>query len=189
MHNISHWALGAALLGLAQTASAGSAPFAGNLGANDPTFNRPLQGNPPTGLSGVGTAVRYDLLPFYVTAPDTYLMQTLSASLSPGSADDTFIVLYQNSFNSASPLVNALRADDDNGPGGLSLMSYALSPSVQYYLVVTSFSNGALGDYTGSITNPGNGMAVLGVVPEPSSAMMMLTALAIGGLAAARRRT
>jgi hypothetical protein len=188
MHKFGIWALGAALLGAAQFAAAATTPFVGTLSGTDPTFNRPLAGNPPGGLSGVGTAVSYDLLPFYVTAADTFTMRTTSASLSPGTADDTFIVLYQNAFNAGAPLANALQADDDSGPGALSQMSRALAPGVQYYLVVTSFSNGALGDYTGNIQNPGNGAAVLGLVPEPSTAMMMIAALAVGGLAASRRR-
>ena len=188
MQKIRSWVFAGTMLGLAQMASAATLPFAGTLSAGDPTFNRPLSGNPPSGLSGAGTAVSYDLFPFFVTAGDSYTLQTLSALLSPGTPDDTFMVLYQTSFNPASPLANILQADDDAGAGGLSLITRALLPGVQYIMVVTSFSNGAFGAYTGSISNPGAGTAVLGAVPEPSSAMMMLAALAVGGLVFARRR-
>lgn len=190
MQKVRSWVLASTMLGLAQLASAASVPFAGALAPSDPVFNRPLAGNPPTGLSSVGTAVTFDLLPFFVTAADTFTLQTLTATVpSSFNPDDTFLVLYQNAFSPATPLANALVADDDGAPtGGLSLIARALTPGVQYYLVVTSYANGALGDYTGSISNPGAGTAVLGVVPEPSSAMMMLAALAVGGLVVARRR-
>ncbi len=182
------FAFASTLLVCAQAASAATLPFVGALGSGDPVFNRPLSGNPPTGLSAAGTAVSYDVFPFFVTSADTYTLQTLTAVLAPNTPDDTFMVLYQTAFNAASPLTNALQADDDAGAGSLSLISRPLIPGVQYYMVVTSFFNGAFGDYTGSISNPGTGTAVLGVVPEPSTALMMLGALALGGVIAARRR-
>jgi hypothetical protein len=188
MQKVRSWVFAGTVLALAQAAIAASVPFAGTLSPNDPVFNRPLQGTPPTGLSGIGTAVTYDLFPFFVSAADTYTLQTLSAVLSPGTADDTFMVLYQTAFNAASPLTNVLQAADDTVMGNLSLITTALLPGVQYFMVVTTFSNAAFGDYTGSITNSGAGTAVLGVVPEPSSAMMMLAALAVGGLVMTRRR-
>lgn len=180
--------VGGALLAAVGLASAAVVPFSGALTAGDPTYNRTLSGNPPTSLSGVGTAVHFDLLPFHVTAADSYTMETLSASLSPGTPDDTFIALYQNAFNPLAPLSNVLRADDDSGPGSLSLMSRALVPGTQYYLVVTSFANGALGAYTGAIRNPGAGTAVFGLVPEPGTALMMLAALGVVGAVVSRRR-
>ena len=180
--------LGAVVLGLASLATAASTPFAGALTVNDPTFNRPQAGNPPTLLSAIGTSTSYDVFAFYVTAPDTYTLQTHSAAFAPGAADDTFIVLYQNTFAPATALANALQANDDNGASSLSLVAHPLSPGIQYFLVVTSYINGAFGNYTGSISNAGAGEAVLGAVPEPSSALMMLAALGVGGLAAARRR-
>lgn len=182
------FAIASALLVFAQASSAASVPIAGALAASDPVFNRPLSGNPPSGLSAAGTAVSYDAYPFFVTGADTYSLQTLSAAFAPGTADDTFIVLYQTAFNAAAPLTNVLQADDDAGPGSLSLITRALNPGIQYFLVFTSFSNGAFGNYTGSIDNAGAGTAVLGVVPEPSTALMMLGALAAGGLLAKRRR-
>lgn len=182
------WAVLASTLAAVQMAAAATAPFGGTLTAGDPVFNRPLSGNPPGGLSGVGTAVTYDLFPFFVTAADTYTLQTLTASLTPVPADDTFLVLYQTAFNPLVPLNNFLLADDDAGPGALSLMTPLLSPGTQYFMVVTTFGNGVLGSYTGSIVNPGSGTAVFGLVPEPSSALMLLSALGVGGLVAARRR-
>lgn len=188
MKTARSWVFMGSLLGLASLASAATAPFVGTLAATDPVFNRPLVGNPPPGLSGVGTAVSFDVFPFFVTAADTYSLATLSANLLPVPADDTFMVLYQTSFSATAPLTNVLQADDDAGPGGLSLITRALVPGTQYVMVVTTFSNSTFGDYTGSISNAGAGTAVFGLVPEPSTALMMLGALAAGGLVAARRR-
>lgn len=183
------WALTGSLLALSSVALAASQPFAGALSPSDQVFNRTLTGNPPTSLSAVGTAVSYDLFPFYVTAAGSYTLQTLSAAFAPGTADDTFLLLYQTSFNPAAPLTNVLRADDDSGAGALSMFSHALNPGTQYYMVVTSFSNGAFGDYTGSIDNAGASSTVIfGMVPEPATALMMLSALGVGGLMARRRQ-
>jgi hypothetical protein len=182
--------LGLAAVSLMSLASAATTNFAGMLSASDPTFNRPLSGTPPGGLSAAGTAVSYDLYPFFVTAAASFTLQTLSANLAPNTADDTFIVLYQNAFNPLAPLSNAISADDDSGAGALSLITATLNPGVQYYLVSTAFFNGAFGDYTGSISATGAPAAILGMlpVPEPSTALMMLSALGLGGLVAARRR-
>lgn len=154
-----------------------------------PRVQPPAGGHPPTGLSAVGNAVTYDLLPFYVTAADTYTLQTLDAQFaSPSLADDTFLVLYRNAFNPLSPLTNALSADDDTGAGFLSSITFGLTTGVQYFLVTTSFVNGAFGSYAGSISNGGAGTAILGTVPEPSTTAMMLVALAAGAGVVARRR-
>jgi hypothetical protein len=187
MRTVRSWVTLGTMLGLSQVAFAVDVPFSGALSATDPTFNRTLVGNPPTSLSGVGTAVSYDLLPFYVTLNDTYLAETLSATLSPGTADDTFIAIYQTAFNPLSPLTNVVIADDDTGVGNLSLATKALTAGTQYYLVVTSFSNGAFGNYTGHLdSTTGLGQVVLGAVPElPTSAMMLLSL----GMAGALLRT
>jgi hypothetical protein len=188
MTTIRNILAGVAVATIAQLAAAASVPFSGTLSATDPTFTRPTAGNPPTSLS---SSVYYDLFPFYVTVNDSYTLQTTSAALAPSTfgADDTFMVLYQTAFNPATPLVNALVADDDGGAGLLSLITRSLTAGTQYYMVVTSFSSGALGSYTGTITNPGNGTAVLGnvnAVPVPGT--LALVPLGLLGLAASRRR-
>ena len=190
MAHARFWIILGTVLALSQAAHAVDVPFSGTLTANDPVFNRPLSGNPPSSLSGVGTAVSYDVLPFYVTVNDTYLAETLSATLSPGTADDTFIVLYQTAFNAATPLANAVIADDDTGTGSLSLFTKALTAGTQYYLVITTFSNGALGAYTGHLdSTTGLGQVVLGsVVPEVPTSAMMLGALGALGLLLRRRQ-
>lgn len=142
----------------------------------DPTFNRPLTGNPPTQLSGVGINNHYHLQPFYVNVSDSYTMQTTAANLTPGTSDDTFVILYQSAFAAGTPLVNALQADDDSGAGFLSLITRNLTPGVQYYFVTTTYDADVTGDFTVQIdsTNAGS-TPILGLiaVPEPTTIALM----------------
>lgn len=182
------------LAALSQAALAAPVLFSGSLSAADPTYNRTLSGNSPTSLSGVGTAVSYDVYAFSVTAAGSYVMETLSAAFTPSTPEDTFITLYQSAFNPANPLANVLQADDDSGPGGLSTITRALSSGVDYFLVVTSFSNNQFGDYTGRFdTVSGIGQVVLqgteNNVPEPSTLLLAPAALAALGLVRRRRPT
>lgn len=173
----------------AQAASAAIVPFSGALANTDQTFNRPQLGNPPSGLSVVGTSVFYDLFPFFVNITTSYSLETLSASFSPFSTDDTFMVLYQTAFNRLTPLANVLQTDDDAGPGLLSLITRTLNPGTQYFMVVTSFGNAVTGAYTGQIAST-TGTATFGtlggVVSTPST--LALVPLALAALALTRRR-
>jgi hypothetical protein len=191
MNTIFKSTLGAATLAAASWAVAAPLNIAGALSAADPTYNRVLSGTPPTGLSGVGTAVSYDSYQFYVSANGSYRMETLSAAFATNTADDTFITLYLgSSFIAATPLLNALAADDDAGAGPLSLLNLNLLANTNYLLVITSFFNGAFGNYTAIIasnaTNPGNVFA--GTVPVPAPATAALVSLALAALALTRRR-
>ena len=67
---------------------------------------------------------------------------------------DGYYVLYQSSFNPASPLANVLQAVDDvNGLNPAIFRS--LSAGTQYILVATTFSNGTTGPFTDSLTGFG----------------------------------
>ena len=115
-------ALGAVALAAAHFAAAAPVNFSGSLSSSDPTYNRVLGGTPPTALSATGTAVRYDTYQFYVDLAGSYRMETLFAAFN-----DTFLTLYLGaSFNAATPLVNALSANDDIGTGNLLSRIFSL---------------------------------------------------------------
>ena len=186
-------AIGAVALAATQWSAAAPLNFSGALSGTDPIYNRPVPGIPPTGISSVADEVSYDTYQFFVDTVGVYRMETLSAAFSTFSSDDTFITLYLGSmFNPASPLTNALAADDDGGAGSLSLINLNLQASTNYLLVVTSFNNFQFGDYTGIIAaaagTPGNVFA--GTVPTqvPAPATAALVALGLSALALTRRR-
>ena len=146
--------------------------FSGALTLTDPIFNRPVS---TTTLSGVGTAVFYDVQRFSLTLSSSVTLTVDSATFSPGTPDDSFLALYQGAFNPASPLTNLIAVDDDSGPGFLSSISAPLLAGTNYFLVTTAFANGVTGPYNDTIT-PANAASVV-VVPEPST-----WAMAVGGL-------
>ena len=169
-----------------QAAFAAPISFSGELTASDPRFNRPLSA---TLLSSVGTDVAYDVYDFHVSANGVYSIESTSFN-APGS--DTFLYLYQGTFNSGSPLANLLAFNDDGGTGALSLINQALQADSQYYLVFAAYYNGDFGSYTGRFdTVSGGGQVILGAedsndVPEPGT--LALLPLAALGAAMARRR-
>ncbi|WP_309706979.1 PEP-CTERM sorting domain-containing protein [Armatimonas sp.] len=158
------------------------------LTAASPTFNRPLSGTPVTSLSGVGTAVSYGALTFIPDSTQTYTFETTAATLATGTADDTFLVLYQGSFNPASPLTNALVADDDAGVGSLSLMSRALTGGTTYILVTTTFNNGQFGPITTRISSAAPATLNLGGASAPEPGTLALLGTALVALPLIRRR-
>lgn len=115
--------------------------YTGALTNTDPTFNRPDPGTPPTSLSPVGTNTHYDVITFVVNTPGLITFTSTSVW-------DNFAVLYgPGGFDPANPLQNALLANDD-----LAIITFGFTYDFTvpgtYYLVVTSFKNGAIGTYS-----------------------------------------
>jgi hypothetical protein len=174
---------------LAFTAGISSAAvtlFSGDT-TGDPTWNRPLSGFPPTNLSGVGTAVRYEVIEFQVNNSATYDFRLTSTF-------DNYLFLYQSSFNPTSQLTNVIVGNDDfSGTLNAGFNSIALTAGAQYYLVATGFANTDFGSFNGSITGAGgDDIATIGSVspiPEPAEWAMMLAGLGAVSWAAKRRKS
>ncbi|MBX3315689.1 MAG: hypothetical protein KF902_02360 [Phycisphaeraceae bacterium] len=145
-----------------------------------PTFNRALAGNPPTGLSGVGTAVAYEVIPMYTNINASVIFDIIAA----GPGFDTFMHLYgPGGFNPASALSNVIIGDDDSGAGANSLFTTNLMGGTQYYVVVSGFDNGDFGTFTLQMSSTSADITI-GMIPAPSALAM----LGLTGLVARRRR-
>jgi hypothetical protein len=154
-------ACGAAALNFTPTVTygGGTPVLDGALASTDPTFNRPSSGTPPTILSGTGTSVYYDAISFQVTTTGSYTFTNTAPF-------DGFGVFYQTSFSPASPLTNALDADDDtNGNDPVHVVT--LTAGVTYILVTTSFYNGDTGSYTWTVSGPGSLAPIAPTTGEP----------------------
>ena len=167
---------------VASPAFAGTTIFTGDTTAG-PTYNRPLAGRPPTGLSAVGTAVRYVVTPFTVSVSGNY-------NFLNSSVHDSFLGVHRNLFNPATPLLNALAYDDDSGPGSdSSITALGLLAGVSYFAVTSGFANTDFGRFTLTIDGPGNIIGAGGGVPEPATWAMLIFGFAGIGAALRRRRS
>jgi hypothetical protein len=178
--------LGLSLIGI-EPAHSATFTYSGDT-TGKPTWNRPNQNNnlPPTTLSTTGTAVPYDVFSFTVNTAGNYTFDNIAANFtSAGSTNDTYGILYQNAFNPAAPLTNAIIADDDDGIDVLYQFSTTLNTNTNYFLVTTGFRNTAFGTFTTTIDGPGNVSASASTsVPEPFTIIGTL----VGGTAAMRMR-
>lgn len=114
-----------------------------------PVWNRPEEGEPPSELSSFAKAVPYHVVKLRVASDGHYFFLTRATT-----AFDIFSVLYQDSFNPASPLTNALIARDDFGDSNDSYFETDLWEGVDYFLVTTGFNNTAFGDFRADIFGP-----------------------------------
>ena len=168
---------------IAAPATAATVVFNGDT-TGDPTFNRPLT---TTSLSGVGTAVPYEVTGFTVNVAGSYQLNLDALAASP--LYDTFLALYSGSFNAASPLANILAVDDDGGPASNSQITFTLNTGVNYFAVATGFDNTDFGLYALTIAGPGTATRIgsTPAVPEPASWAMMLVGFGAVGYSLRRK--
>jgi gliding motility-associated-like protein len=126
--------------------------FSGTLSAASPTFNRSTPGTIYT-ASGVGTNVYHESEPFQVDASGTYDIQMCGLD----GLMDTYLHLYQTSFDPNDPATNFVQANDDGGTcyAFSTLMTVDLLTGVDYILIATTFSNATIGDYEVDYSGPG----------------------------------
>lgn len=166
----------------------GAAEFSGSISTSDPAHHRVANFNAePSGFrllelaNPTANAVRYDLVPFHVSASGSYTMGIATSF-------DSYLALYRDSFDPTNSVTNAQHANDegfnvlrraslgsldvDNDTNGTSRFDDQLVAGTQYYLVVTTYQNGLSGNYFGQIVGPGT--VTLGLVPEPTAALVLL---------------
>ncbi|MEQ1750695.1 MAG: choice-of-anchor D domain-containing protein, partial [Prosthecobacter sp.] len=107
----------------------------------------------PNHLSTLATATPYEAVAFSVSNTGLYTLTV--TSISP-SGWDNYLMLYTTVFNPATPLVNVLVGDDDGGPGLDAQVSQTLQAGVQYYAVVSGYTNSSTGSYRLELQGPGD---------------------------------
>jgi hypothetical protein len=122
--------------------------------ATDPFWTRPDESLTSVPFWAIS---RYDVQTFTVPTTTNYTITSTAA------AWDNFIVLYQNGFNAAAPLTNAVLANDDFTGPGTSRIATTLVAGTTYHLVTTGFWLGASGNFTNTISD----------APEPATWLMI----------------
>jgi hypothetical protein len=197
------------------SASYGDTVFlTGALTTSDPTFHHP-------NASTVGTGVQYyDVYAFTVTTTGAYTFEAASVNSvgSPSNALDTFLAIYANVFNPASPGAGIGSNDDFTGsrtvlPGpfaangvtvastgfsganpGSRILNLNLTAGTPYFLVETSFrstdfvSTTSTAQATGTYYLGLTGPGTIVVVPEPSTMLFALFGAGALGMCAWRKR-
>ena len=115
-------------------------PFTGTLDANSPTWTRPFGQVGACNPSGVGVGVSYSTHEFLVLtgADSDFEVVTFMG--------DSFMAIYEGSFDPTMPCMNMVTNNDDS-VGLLSQFDVMLESNTQYILVVTTYEPGTYGDY------------------------------------------
>lgn len=118
------------------------------------TYRRPDAAQPPTVLSGIGTAVPYTVFKVTVPVAGSYNFDVTSTTTDY----DPFATLYGTNFDPASVLTNAIVANDDKPTNNLTRSGFdniALTTGTDYFLVVSGYNNADFGNFNGIISGPG----------------------------------
>ena len=114
----------------------------GIITTNSPTYLRPEGDNVTVYVPG--STVLYKA--YYFIAPSS---GAFTFATTAGTITDTYISLYQNSFDPANPATNFVRADDDiSGTVFLSSLTQTLTAGTAYILVVSGWSPSVTGTFT-----------------------------------------
>jgi hypothetical protein len=180
-----------ATLSVAAPSLAGTLTYTGTT-VGGPTWNRPIQGNPPVPpLSGVGTATPYSVQSFSVDASGAY--DFLSTATNP-SGWDNYTFLYANSFDPTAQFANVIIGNDDfnddvSNIGQSGFNGVSLTAGVAYFFVTTGFGNGDAGQFSNTISGPGNiSLHSPTPVPEPTTTLALLGFGLLGAGSAVKRR-
>ncbi len=101
-----------------------------------------------TAATTSGSNVYYKTYTFVAPATAAVTFSTTAAALTPGTADDTYMSLYQTSFTPTTPAINFLKGDDDSGAGNLSSFTQNLTAGTTYIIVVSTYSNAVTGSFS-----------------------------------------
>jgi hypothetical protein len=130
------------------------AEITGELDGNSPTWNRSFGGgvySPECAfaltLSG-NTGQYYDAICIEVTDQNPIEVEVTTDGTTIG---DTTLHLFCDPFDASDSTLNAVFYDDDGGAGLLSAFTLddniVLAPGATYWLVLSTFSQGAMGTY------------------------------------------
>ena len=139
----------AALVSVWPAARANIVTFSGDT-TGSPTFNRPIENL--SALSLAGANVHCNAYQLSVSVTGAYTFETAARF-------DSFALLYSPSFNAATPLTNALVAQDDLFapvvPNRASGFAANLAAGLNYTFVNTGFAAADFGAFVSTIGGPG----------------------------------
>lgn len=118
-----------------------------------------------TAIHGGGrNNVRYTVTDFLAPFSGLFVFQSVTLTNW-----DNYLVLYRTAFNPAAPLLNAVRANDNNPTVGIAGFSATLTGGERYYVVTSAAFNG------GGFRQAAN--TVSSAVPEPATWMLCFAGL------------
>ena len=120
----------------------------GTITTSSPSYVRPEGDNITTYVPGVNVLYKA----YYFIAPSS---GSFTFATTAGTITDSYISLYQNSFDPANPATNFVRADDDvSASVFFSSLTQTLTAGTTYILVVSGWSASVTGTFT-MTSNPG----------------------------------